>query len=210
MLINVLNADDHPILRKGVKDMIIAHEQFRWVGSAADGAEAKDKIIALQPDVALLDIEMPLLSGLEIAESIKGLGLPTKIIILTLYNDKAMFTRAMNTGIKGYILKDSTVKEIQDCIISVHKGIPYVNASLTKFLVDNKKSQNALEDLTKHEINILKLIAREKTTSEIANMLFLSPKTIANHRNNMSKKLKLNGIQNGLLKWALNHKDLLD
>jgi DNA-binding NarL/FixJ family response regulator len=208
----VFNADDHPILRKGITNLINEAQGMEWVGSAADGREAMEKLRANPPDVALLDIEMPYFSGLDVATTLIKEGSPTRFVLLTLFKEKLLLQKALSAGIKGYLLKESNEGEIIDCIRAVHNGRAYVNASMTDFLINPATIapvSNPLVNLSNHEQNILKLIAREKTTTEIAGMLFLSPKTIANHRNNISKKLSLNGKQNGLLKWALAHRELL-
>ena len=210
MSIRIFNADDHPMLRKGVTDLIKETDEMESVGSAADGKEALSKIRAIQPDIALLDIEMPYLTGLEVAQTLIKEGSKIRFILLTLFKDETFFHNAMQVGVMGYLLKDSKESEILDCIRSVYGGRPYVNPSLTHLLFQQKKVEDKLfKNLTEHEINILKLISKQKTTAEIADMLFISPKTVSNHRNNISKKLDLAGQQNGLLKWAIEHKDFL-
>jgi DNA-binding NarL/FixJ family response regulator len=210
MPIRVFNADDHPILRKGVTDLIIDTPNLEWVGSAENGEEALEKIRTIKPDIAILDIEMPKLSGIEAARQLIADSVNTSIILLTLFKDEALFNNAVRMGVKGYLLKESSTNEIVDCIYAVYAGRFYTNSTLTHMLV-NQSSQESdvLSQLTKHEINILKLISYRKTSSEIADMLFISPKTVANHRSNISKKLNLDGQQNGLLIWALEHKDEL-
>lgn len=210
MAIKVFNADDHPILRKGVSNLLAETPDINWVGSAGDGQAALDKIRAIQPDVAVLDIEMPHLSGLEVVKILLEEGSKTNFVLLTLLKDESFFQSAMEIGIKGYLLKESSEQEILDCIRSVHAGRPYVNPSLTHFLFNLQKTNTTvLDNLTKQEINILKLIARKKTSAEIADMLFISIKTVGNHRTNIGKKLDLKGEQNGLLKWAMEHRNLL-
>ncbi len=210
MSIKVFNADDHPILRKGITHLIKETNELEWVGSAADGQEAIDKIRTIQPDIAILDIEMPFYSGLEVVKILLNEGIKTQFILLTLFKDETFFQNAIKAGAKGYLLKESNEDEIIKCIRSVAQGQAYVNASLTQFLLNqNQQADNILSNLSDHEINILKLIALQKTTPEIAGMLFISPKTVANHRTNISKKLELIGEQNGLLKWAIEHRDLL-
>jgi DNA-binding NarL/FixJ family response regulator len=184
-------------------------DDLEWVGCAADGIEAIEKIRSLQPDVAILDIEMPHYTGLEVAQMLIGEGIKTRFILLTLFKEESFFRNAMRTGVRGYLLKESSEKEILDCIRSVNEGKPYVNPSLTHYLISEEPDDNILVNLTNHEVNILKLIARQKTTVEIANMLFISPKTVSNHRGNIGKKLNLSGEQNGLLKWAIENRDLL-
>ncbi len=210
MPITVFNADDHPILRKGITDLLKETTEMEWVGSAADGKEALEKLRGLKPDVAILDIEMPHMSGLDAARTLIEEGTRTQFILLTLFKDESFFKNAIKAGIKGYLLKESSEKEILDCIRSVAQGRAYVNPSLTQYLLNqNNTEDNIFRQLTDHEINILKLIARQKTTAEIADMLFISPKTVSNHRTKISKKLELGGEQNALLKWAIEHRDRL-
>ncbi len=210
MSIRVFNADDHPILRKGITDLIQENDTMEWVGSASNGQEALDKIEIIKPDVAILDIEMPHLTGMQVAKSLIDSKSDTAVILLTLFKDDSFLRNAIEIGVKGYLLKESSEKEIIDCINSVSKGHVYINPSLTYILLDQQKKQNSLfSNLSEHEINILKLIAQQKTSIQIADMLFISPKTVSNHRTNISKKLELVGEQNGLLKWALEHKKIL-
>lgn len=210
MKIRVFNADDHPLLKKGITNLILEQEDMEWVGSAGDGKEALEKLRALQPDVAILDIEMPHYSGIEVVKKCIEEGSKTSFIILTLFKDESFLTNALNIGVLGYLLKESSEKEIIDCIHSVYKKQAYVNPQLIHVLLQAKSQKSDLTTLlSSHEINILRLIADHKTSSEIADMLFISPKTVANHRNNISKKLSLSGKQNGLLTWALENKALL-
>ncbi len=211
MPIRIFNADDHPILRKGITDLIVETPGLEWVGSAENGQKALEKIRAIQPDIAVLDIEMPYLSGMEVAKTLIEENSKTSIILLTLFKDESFLTRAIDLGVKGYLLKESSEKEIIDCIHAVSNGQAYVNASLTQYLIQPRTAKkDVLSQLSAHEVNILKLIARQKTSAEIADMLFISPKTVSNHRSNISKKLNLNGEQNGLLKWAMEHRKELE
>ena len=210
MTIKVFNADDHPLLRKGVSDLIKETKFLNYVGSAADGQEALDKIRSIKPDVAILDIEMPHLSGIDVARTLINENISTQFILLTLFKDESFFQNALNVGVRGYLLKDSSEQLILDCIQAVHSGKAYVNPELTQYLLSAKNTKDdRLSDLSDHEINILKLIAQQKTSAEIADMLFISPKTVANHRSNIGKKLDLSGEQNGLLKWAIKNRGLL-
>jgi len=211
MAITVFNADDHPILRKGVSDLIVQTEGMEWVGSAENGKIALGKIRSIKPDIAILDIEIPHMTGMEVAQKLMEEGISTRFILLTPFKDKSFLNRALEVGVSGYLLKESSEREIIECIQFMGQGKPYVNASMTQYIIQNKSEKNnLLELLSNQEINILKLIACQKTSNEIADMLFISPKTVSNHRTNISKKLDLNGQQNGLLKWAIEHKDLLE
>lgn len=206
----VFNADDHPILRKGITDLIREAPGLEWVGSAANGLVALEKIDALAPDIAILDVQMPHLTGLEVAQKLLNRGTETRFILLTLFKEPHLLKDALAAGIQGFILKESSEQEILNCVHSVAKGRSYVNASLTHFLINQSDdSSSPLEHLSRQEKSILKLIAKEKTSNEIAEMLFVSPKTVANHRSNITRKLNLGGAQNSLLKWAMANRDLL-
>jgi DNA-binding NarL/FixJ family response regulator len=176
MAIRVFNADDHPILRKGVSDLIVQTAGLDWVGSAENGKDALEKIRAIKPDVAILDIEMPFLTGMDVAKTLLGEGIATRFIVLTLFKEKAFLNRALELGIKGYLLKESSEKEILECIRFANEGKAYVNASMTHYIVNQQIAPgNVLAQLSSHEVNILKLIARQKTSNEIADMLFPKP-----------------------------------
>jgi DNA-binding NarL/FixJ family response regulator len=210
MPIRVYNADDHPILCKGISELIEQTTDMEFVGSAVDGRTALNQIQALKPDVALLDIEMPEMTGMEVAKTLIKESSSTQVVLLTLYKDESFLSNALEMGIKGYLLKESSEKEILDCIRSVSEGKAFVSASMAQYLISAKQTKGQiLTNLTHHEINILKLISNQKTTTEIADMLFISPKTVGNHRTNISKKLELKGEQNALLKWALENKAIL-
>jgi len=211
MSIRVYNADDHPILCKGISELIQQTTDMELVGSATDGRTALNQIQALKPDVALLDIEMPEMTGMEVAKALIKEGSSTQVVLLTLYKDESFLSNALEMGIKGYLLKESSEKEILDCIRLVSEGKAFVSASMAQYLISAKETKDQiLTNLTDHEINILTLIAKQKTTTEIADMLFISPKTVGNHRTNISKKLELKGEQNALLKWALENKGILE
>ncbi|MFT6970010.1 MAG: DNA-binding NarL/FixJ family response regulator [Roseivirga sp.] len=211
MAIRVYNADDHPILRKGITDLIQEAAELEWVGSAKDGKKALKEIRSLAPDIAVLDIEMPYHTGLDVAETLLKEGLETHFVVLTLYKEEELLNKALKVGVKGYLLKESSERDILACIHAVAEGRLYVDPSLTQYLALQKRDKgDVFANLSDHEIDILRLISRQKTSAEIADMLFISPKTVANHRSHISKKLNLAGVQNGLLKWAIEHKESLD
>jgi len=211
MSIRVYNADDHPIFRKGISDLIEGAAELEWVGSAKDGKVAIEEIRILVPDVAVLDMEMPCHTGFEVVQTMVAEGIDTHFIVLTLHKEAALLDKALKMGVKGYLLKESSERDILACIHAVAEGRVYVDPSLTQYLALQKKDKgDALANLSDHEVDILRLISRQKTSAEIADMLFISPKTVANHRSNISKKLNLSGVQNGLLKWAIDHKGSLD
>jgi two-component system, NarL family, response regulator DegU len=206
--IKVLIADDHPIFRAGVRQSLERHGEFRIVGEAENGEEALSMMMNLKPDVAVLDIQMPKLTGLELAKRAERMNLETKIILLTMMDDQKIFLDAMESGVRGYVLKDSAVSELQRAIEAVGQDRHYISPSLSGLLVDRRKRgplSTELNDLTPSELHILALIADLKSNQDIADELAISKRTVENHRVNMAKKLELSGT-NALLKLALKYK----
>jgi two-component system, NarL family, response regulator DegU len=203
-------ADDHPIFRKGLMDILKNVSFLEIVSEVSDGLEAYQKILALRPHLAILDIEMPGLSGLDVCRKILNEKSETKFIVLTMHKEKDFFNDAMKIGVMGYVLKDHAITELILCVEQVLKGKKFVSPDIEKFLVQSgtKESVPGLENLTSTEKVILKLVAESKTSSEIAGLLFISANTVDNHRANMVKKLGLEG-KNSLLRFALQHNHLL-
>lgn len=213
--IRILIADDHPIFRKGLRQVIEADPALEVTGEAEDGIAALEFIRESEPDVAVLDIHMPRMGGLDVARASKESGLRAALVFLTMYKDEAMFNAAMNLGVKGYVLKDSAITEITGCIKSVAAGQPYITPSLSQYLLNRSSRSAALADqhpalsaLSKTERRILKLIAEDKTSKEIGEELFIHPRTVDNHRTNICHKLNLHG-SHALLRFALTHKSEL-
>jgi len=210
--IRIIIADDHHIFRKGILSILKDDESIEIIGEASNGEEALQLIETLNPDVALLDIDMPNLSGFDVARKVKKNNLNTKIVILTIHKDKEYFDEAIELDIKAYILKDSIANDLIDCIKEVASGNYYISPAISGYLVENRKppkEPNHLSKLTATELQILKLISQNKTSSQIAEELFRSVRTIENHRNNICKKLDLSG-QNALLLFAYENKKHLN
>lgn len=213
--IKVIIADDHPLMRSGVKSVLLNDPQIEIIAEAKDGEEAFNLIIKYLPDVALIDIEMPKMTGLEISRRIKSEKIRTKIIFLTMYKEEDMFNEAMDSGAFGYVLKENAVEDVLESVKNVVENKYYISPMISNYLVKrlnmvNKLSsrQPSIKDLTKSERTVLKLVSLEKTTQQIADELHISYKTVENHRNNISKKLNLSGTHS-LLKFALANKALL-
>lgn len=213
--INILIADDHPIIRQGLISVLKNEAGIENIEEAKDGIEALELLREKRFDIATLDVEMPGLSGLEIIGRFPEYNIETKVVFITMYNDERMFSHAMNAGAMGYILKDNAVDDIVDCIKMVAEGKPYISPALSHFLLKREKRNReisetypAIDNLTKTEKKILKLVAEEKTTKEIADELFISTKTVENHRTNISKKLNLHG-SHSLVKFAISNKALI-
>jgi DNA-binding NarL/FixJ family response regulator len=213
--IRVVIADDHPIFRKGLREILEEDRELVVVGEAADGAAALGALRSLDPQVAVVDIEMPKVNGFGLAEAVRAERLPVAIVFLTMYREEDAFNRALDIGVKGYVLKDSAVVDVVSAIKTVAAGQHYISPSISSFLVnraargsDLARRQPGLHRLTPMERRVLKLIAEKKTSKEISAELFVSPRTVDNHRNNICSKLDLHG-SNALLKFALEHKSEL-
>lgn len=214
--IKILLADDHPVYREGLIKIIHKEKNLKVCYSIGNGNEAWELIKTKKPPVAILDISMPGTSGLEIAKKIFEDKLPTKPIILTMYTDEEYLEEAMQNEVHGYLQKNSTEFEIIDCINAVLNGAFYISKELVDNLIASRKNQkpkNEIEEvinkLTPAEKQILKLLSQNKTSSQIADELFLSFRTVQNHRNNISHKLGLSGY-NKLLFFAIQHKNFFN
>ena len=211
-MIRVIIADDHPIFRTGVREILHQSSLVELVGEASNGMEAYQLILSLRPDIAILDLEMPLLTGFDVCQKVLNEKSNTRFIILTMHKEQSYFNAAMRAGVDGYLLKDSASVNLIECIAAVHKQQTYVSPDIDQFLTINQAQQSMdkiLEGLTPTEKIILKLIAQGKTSAEIAGLLFISPNTVDNHRSNMTKKLNLEG-KNAILKFVMQYQHLFD
>ena len=213
-IITIVLADDHPLLRKGLKDIIDEECTLRVIGEAGDGEQALELIQQLKPDIAIIDIHMPKLSGLEVVNKIHQQKLKVDIIILTMYDKDNIFNRAMDLGIKGYVMKDSALTEIVAAVTNVAAGKYFISSSISGLLVkrgqvgSSQDDDSGISNLTMTERKILRMIANNMTTKEIANELFVSNHTVDTHRSNICQKLNLRGT-NALLHFVLDHQNLI-
>jgi len=210
--IRIVVVDDHPLLRAGLGQVIRADPRFDLVGEAAQGKEALELILALQPDLVVLDVFMPTMDGLQVAAALQSMKSSTRVVVLTMSRDEQVFNQAMNLGIQGFVLKENAVGELVGCLLAVAAGNAFVSPSLTPYLLPRRNraqtlasTQPALANLTTGERRILRRIADRKTTREIAAELTISPRTVESHRARMCRKLSLQG-NNGLLRFALEHR----
>lgn len=213
--LRILIADDHPIFRRGLCDVIAGDGDLQLVGQAGDGAEALRLIGELQPDVAILDEQMPRLTGLQVARQVAEQGSSPKVVLLTMIEDEDLLSEALNIGIPAYVLKENAVEDLVKAIRTVASGRRFISASLSDFLVrhraDSEKLRQqkpGLESLTPTEYAVLKLVARDRTTKEIADQLGCAVRTVETHRQNISSKLGLSG-SHSLLKFAYDNKSRL-
>jgi len=206
----VILADDHPIFRQGLAQLIERQTDLRIVGEAADGRTALEMIEQLHPDIALLDLDMPELDGFAVALRVRQRELKTRIVILTMHKDELHFQQAIDVGVRGYIIKDSAVTEVIDCLRTVAKGHDYFSPAVSAFLLGKTRRKPSsgpagLDELTPTERRVLRSLAELMTTKEIAAELGVSPRTIDNHRAHICSKLDLQGTH-ALVKFAIQNK----
>ena len=213
--IRIVMADDHPVVRQGLRQMIEADKALSIVAEAGDGQTALSLIEQHRPDVAVLDIDMPQMDGFAIVRALGRKNLPVEVVFLTMHSEEEIFQAAMDMGVKGYVLKDSAVTDIVQSIKTVAAGRPYLSPALSALLLHRRRraeelgaAHPGLHDLSAMERRVLKLIAEDKTSREIATELFISPRTVETHRANICKKLNLHGSL-ALVKFALAHKSEL-
>ena len=205
MQASIIIADDHPLILKGLNDFLL-EKKYNILASAVDGKEAFHLIETLKPDIAILDIQMPFLTGLEIAKKCQELQYATKIIIITFEKDEAIYNEAKSFQIYGYVLKEFALVEIENCIASVMNNKPYLSPELIEHL-EIDEAPEELDLLTPTEKEILKLIAQNNTGVQIGDVLCISARTVEKHKSNIIKKFNLSHKQNSLLIWAKENQD---
>ena len=213
--ITIVLADDHPMFRKGLRDTIDRNTPYSVLGEASDGEEAYRVIAQQIPTIAILDVEMPKMNGLDVAHRINDENLAVSVIILSMYEEYGLFNKAIDAGVKGYILKESAVHDILSGISKVAAGEYYFSPSLSGYLMrrtkaaeHNLSSATGTDSLTGMEKQVLHLIAESLSSRTIADRLCISIRTVESHRYNICHKLQLNGSYS-LLRYALTNRDVL-
>jgi len=213
--IRILIADDHPIFRSGLRLIIEADALLKVVGEAEDGAAALACMRACQPDVAVLDMNMPPPDGLAVARQVQEERLPVKTIFLTMHNEEELLNAALDAGVKGFIAKDGAANELNACIKAVAAGKNFISPTLSGHLLKRRNQPDTpvaetseLNDLTVAERHVLFLVSESMSSKEIAEKMFISVRTVEHHRSNICAKLELTG-KNALLSFALTHKSEL-
>lgn len=208
-MIRILIADDHALVREGIKALLKMNDDIEVVGEASDGQEAIKLALKLVPDIVLMDISMPGLGGLEATNEIKKQEPNIKIIVLTQYDDKEYISRFLKAGVSGYILKKAVGSELINAIRAVHRGEMYLFSSIAAEVVSGylnrdttPEEDKGYEQLTDRERQVLKLIAEGYSHKEIANILNISVKTAIAHQTNISEKLNIH-TKAGLIKYAI-------
>ncbi len=214
--ITLIIADDHPLFRSGVRQSLEREPTFKVLAEAGDGEQALRLIREHMPAVAVLDINMPKMTGLGVLKEVRKDKQPPEIVLLTMFDDEDILNEAMDLGVKAYLLKESASIDVVNAVRSVLAGKHYVSPTLTEKLLNRKKKQASfeqkhpgLDQLTETERKVLKLVADSKTSKQIADELFLSQKTVDNYRFKISEKLGLRGAYS-LLKFALENRGRIE
>ncbi len=196
-MINVVLADDHSVFRNGLSALLKSDSAIKIIAEASNGEEAYDKILAFKPQIAIIDITMPKLNGLELCRKLQSENNPTKIIILTMHNEGALVNEAIQSGASAYILKDNTYDELVSAIYAVQQDKIFISQQLR-----NNFNTNDVQFLSEREKQVLICISDGKTNKETAKFLNISPKTIETYRARLMKKLQVNNMA-GLIKYAV-------
>ena len=207
--IRVVIADDHPVFIQGLLTILKEEKNIEILGQASDGRTALTMIHKYKPDIAILDVQMPEPDGLQLAEILNSEGDPVKIIILTMFKEESIIKKVLDLGVKGYVLKENAIDDIIDSINIVYDGGIYLSDTVSEII---RKSEDNLisgqvQILTPSEKRIMSLIGEGHSSKMIADRLFVSIKTIDNHRSNICKKLGITGTS-ALIKYALSKKPL--
>lgn len=205
--IKILIADDHPIFLKGLQEVLEEEPNLQIVCKASNGIDAINGALNRELDIAILDIDMPGANGLQIAEQLLEAKPDVAVILLTMHKAKDAFLKALEIGVLGYVLKENAVVDIVNAIAAVARSQSYISPEMSSFLLQQRNklrgdTGNQLELLTASERRIVQLLSQYKSTKEIAEELFISEKTVSNHRMNIVKKLNLSG-KNSLLRFAI-------
>ena len=204
---SILIADDHPLVLKGLQDFLL-EKGFYVIASETNGKLAYQAIKEKQPDIAILDIRMPLMTGIEIAKACKDNNIKTKIVLITFEKDESLYKQAMSLNGSGYILKEFALVEIENCIKAVNNGESYFSEQLTEHLLPEEKPE-ILDTLTPTEKRVLYYIAQNKTAKEIGELLFISYRTVEKHKSHIIRKVNLESKQSSLFLFAKENEDHL-
>jgi len=209
--IRILLADDHTLLRNGIRALLEDEQDIIVVGEAEDGREAVRLVNQLKPNVVLMDIAMPLLNGLEATRQIKREHPEVKILVLTMYDHEEYFREMLEVGASGYIIKRAAAHELVSAIRAVYRGEAVLSPAITRLLLEDylnhdiHKADDDSNVLSSREREVLQLIAEGKTSREIAELLNLSVKTVQSHRTSLMQKLNLHD-RGDLIKYAIQRK----
>jgi DNA-binding NarL/FixJ family response regulator len=200
--IRVLIADDHAVVREGIRHVLSSDDGFDVVGEAANGAEAVSLARALEPDVVVLDISMPSLSGLDAAAQIRDSVPDASILVLSIHDHEEYVLQSVRVGAQGYLRKDSSPAELRGAVRAVHEGGSVFGGDVARALASALRNERRIAQLTARERDVLVEIARGRTNKEIAALFGLSVRTVESHRESLMKKLDIHGVAS-LTRFAL-------
>lgn len=209
-MMTIVIADDHDIIREGIKSILAVHPEYKVCAEAKNAEQALELAEKFKPDILLLDISMPKISGLDMIERIKRASAKTKIIVITVHTMGAYVLKALRRGVAGYINKENVVEELIPALSRVVSGKTYLGTSVSDYLSEmitesDKKALSYAEILNEREQDVLRLVAEGKTAKEIADILFLSRRTVENYKSSILKKLNLHKTSD-LIKYAIENK----
>ena len=209
--LRVVIAEDHSVVRQGIRGVMEELDGLEVVGEAGDGDEALALVIEQEPDVVVLDVNMPGRTGLEVARELRDAALPVRVLILSMHDDPEYVLQAVRSGADGYVLKDASPSELRDAVKAVHEGREYFTARVTQQLsvglrreIEEEQLKARLEALTKRETEVLLLVADGLTNREIGERLSISPRTVETHRERVMGKLRIRTVA-GLTRFVVEH-----
>lgn len=205
----ILIADDHPLLLVGLKGTIENMPGYQLVAQANSGKEAVELAISTRPDISIIDLEMPELNGIETLKAIKKSCNKCKVAILTSHKEEIYLKQAIEAGADGYLLKEFANDELSKCLTRFQNNEAYYSDQLSVYIDPDGGPDPNIDKLSRTEKKVVRLIGQEKSSKEIGEILFISPKTVDNHRSNIIKKLELQNKKNSLFSWASKNKTFL-
>lgn len=203
MPIRIVLAEDHVLVRQGLKSLL-DREGYNVVGEGSDGQEALKHVASLQPDIAIMDISMPLMNGINCAREIHRSSPNTKAIVLTQHDEDEYVSEALDAGVKGYVLKSQVASDLLEAIRQVSRGQVYLSPGVAQAVMNayKKKAEKPKDPLTPRERQVLQLIAESKSTKDVASLLGISVKTAESHRSRLMQKLDIHDTA-GLVRYAV-------
>lgn len=212
MAVHIMIADDHSMIREGLKNLLELDGDIEVIAEAVDGDDCLKKLETIKPEVLLLDINMPKKNGLEVLQALKARRSKLKVLVLTVHNEIEYLMKAVDIGVNGYILKDSESAELKKAILTITQGETYIQPSLIPALnskmIERNQDEEKIDVLTRRELEVLKLLAVGMYNKEVAEKLNISERTVKNHVSNIFKKLEVTdrtqaavfAIRNNLIK----------